>query len=519
MTEARQTIVIGGGHNGLVCATYLARAGHDVLLLEARDEVGGMAGAVRFGEQFGAPAMAHLANAFHPDIYKELGLTKYGLAFARPAATVGLNDDGRHITLDEHGVRGEGIDGKDVQAWQQFRANMHAWGRVLEPMLNARPPRLKHRDFTDDMTLAKVVMKLRVGLGRDMMREFLRVVGMNSNDLLMETFWDERIRGLISADSVMGHHMGPRTPGTVLSLMQRWLAEQRGGGQQIEGGTPQLCKALSAAAEEAGVTVRTGALVKRITATRSGVQGVLLSTGERITSPCVVSALDARATFLQLLGAAVLDADFVRRVHQIRARGNVVRLHLGLTGLPNVAGLDSAVRYQRLLYAPSLRYVEHAFNHAKYGEYSPSPVLEMTVPTLDGSATAPQGHHVLSVLASFAPYDLKVSWEAGAIGFTSVILRKLEQLMPGLREQIVARDLLSPVMIEQAYGAPSGHWHHGEMSFDQSFMMRPVHGAAQYDTPVPGLYLCGASTHPGGGVTGVPGRNAARRVAELEKGR
>jgi len=231
-----------------------------------------------------------------------------------------------------------------------------------------------------------------------------------------------------------------------------------------------------------------------------------------------VSNADAKNTFLKLVGTEQLDAQFAHRIYKTRARGNVAKLHFALNALPTIKGLSEEQLAQRLLIAPDMSYVEHAFNHAKYGEFSERPVLEITLPSLSDTSLAPAGHHVMSVSASFAPYELKKGWDEEREAFVQAVGAVIEQYAPGFSQSVVAQELLTPVDIETQFKVAGGDWHHGEMSIDQSFMMRPVHGSAQYNTPIHGLFLCGAAAHPGGGISGLPGRNAAQRIVSMSKG-
>lgn len=310
--------------------------------------------------------------------------------------------------------------------------------------------------------------------------------------------------------------MGPRTPTTVLTYLSRLYGETHSAPHLPLGGMGGVIDSLERAAAKAGVAIRTGAEVAHIIADEGRATGVRLTTGEELNSDIVVSNADAKNTFLNLVGVRDLDAMFVHRVSKTRTRGTVAKLHLALKDLPSFTGLSTDQMGQRLLVAPSMRYIEHAFNHAKYGECSEFPVLEVVVPTISDPSLAPPGHHVVSVCASYAPYDLRGGWDGKRGAFAGKIVETLERYAPGISAIIVHRELLTPVDIEAEYKILGGHWHHGEMSIDQSFMMRPVYGAAQYDTPIAGLFLCGAAAHPGGGVTGLPGRNAAMRILSID---
>jgi phytoene dehydrogenase-like protein len=276
-----------------------------------------------------------------------------------------------------------------------------------------------------------------------------------------------------------------------------------------------LCNALAKAAGAAGATIRTGAPVASIRVEGDRAVGVVLESGEIIDAGSVISNADPKTTFLRLLGPRHLDTGFVRRVNHLRCRGLAAKLHLALNRAPAFGGVSEAGLRGRLLIAPSLEHIEHAYNHAKYGEFSAVPVMEVTVPTANDPALAPAGQHVLSAIVQYAPYALKEGWQSGRQRCLDAALDELERYAPGLRGSIVAAELLTPADMEQEFGISGGHWHHGDLAFDQFLMVRPVPGAAQYRTPVEGLFLCGAGCHPGGGVMGIAGRNAAREVLNV----
>lgn len=517
MTDSSRVIVLGGGHNGLVCATYLARAGLQVQVLEARDTVGGGASTHSFAEGYQVSGLAHILHSLNPGVCKDLELAGAGLQVGQPIDTIALDAQGRHLTLGADTISGEGLAQDQVAAYSAFKQEFRAYATALEPLITNKPPRLKDMDFKDKITLAKLGWKLRFGLGAESLREFLRVGGINIFDVLNDVFDDPRIKGAISVDAVLGQHMGPRTPTTVLTYLNHLRGETYGPQTLPPGGMGQVSEALAEAATRAGVSIRTGAKVARILVSDGQVTGVRLESGEQIESGMVVSNADAKSTFLDLVGAAELDAMFAHRIHKTRTHGNVAKLHLALDGLPRIAGLSEQQLGQRLLIAPDMRYVEHAFNHAKYGEYSERPILEMILPSLSDPSLAPAGKHVMSVSASFAPYELRAGWDTSREVFADKVIALIGEYAEGFASQVIARELLTPVDIERRYHVSGGHWHHGELAIDQSFMMRPVHGSAQYDTPVTGLFLCGASAHPGGGVTGIPGHNAAQRILAMRE--
>ena len=354
-------------------------------------------------------------------------------------------------------------------------------------------------------------------LGRDEMREFLRIIGMNVADLLEETFESELLRGAYAFDSVLGARLGPRSPNSVLTLLYRLAGATAGVPGALghaEGGMGAVTRALAGAASRADI--RTGAAVVRIVVEDDRAVGVELVSGERLFGRCVVSGADPRTTFLDLVGPEHLDTGFLRRVRGIRMRGAAAKLHLALDGLPAFNGVDAADLGARLLIAPGVDHVERAFDDCKYGDYSAEPAIEITIPSVHDTTLAPEGMHVLSAIVQFAPYDLKAGWDAARDAFADRAVEVMARHAPELPRRIVARQVITPLDLERDFRMTGGHWHHGELAPDQMLMLRPVPGCAQYRTPLPGLYLCGAGAHPGGGVMGAAGYNAARQVIENE---
>lgn len=516
MTEPHDVVVIGAGHNGLACAAYLARAGFDVLCLEANQSAGGMAAGRTLAGEYRFPGLAHAAYPASRELCRELDLDQAGYEPGPELKTTALDLDGLHLRIDGDSISGDGLPGEDAAAWPAFRKQYLEFATALKPLLENRPPRLKNMDFADKKTLAKLGWKLRIGLGRDAMYEFLRVAGINIYDVLNEAFADDRLKGAIALDAVLGSAMGPRTPGTVLTWLKRLQGELGGHLRVATNGDAGLLPALERAARKAGAEIRLGTRVEEILVDNGVAGGVRLADGETISSKLVVSNVDPRVTFGRLVGAQKLDAMFANRVQQIRGSGVVAKLHLALAGTPQFSALDESALDDRLVIAPSMRAIEQAFNHSKYGEYSAEPVFEIIFPSRHDPSLAPAGHHVMSVNVAYVPHHLDGGWDGRKEALTDQLVEQLARYCPGLKDLVIARELLTPADIEKEYGALHGHWHHGELALHQSFMMRPLHGAAQYDTPVDGLYLCGAGCHPGGGITALPGRNAAKRILERE---
>ena len=514
MSAHYDSIVIGGGHNGLVCATYLARAGKRVLLLEAADRLGGAATTREFAPGFKVSACAHLLHLMPAALMRELHLAEHGLKLAAEALpTVALAADAQHLHLGPGDLSGLAqISPADANALTGWRTLLQRFARTLHPLLLETPPRLGTDAWRDRVALLGLGWRIR-RLGRKDMRELLRIGGMCVYDLLEDRFSLPLLKGALALDAVLGTNYGPRSPGTVVSLLYRAAASSGVDALALpQGGLGALSDALAGAASAAGAQLRTGAPVERILVRKDQVAGVVLSSGEEITAASVVSSADPKSTFLKLLGAEHLDAGFVRRVAQVRTRGLAAKLHLALDRAPQFTGLTEAALRARLLVAPSADYIERAYNHAKYQEFSQQPMLEITIPTLADPGLAPAGKHVMSVIVQYAPYTLKGGWGQQRQAFTERILTTLSTYAPQLRGSLLASELLTPPDIEQEFRITGGHWHHAELALDQFLMVRPVPGAAQYQTPLAGLFLCGAGSHPGGGVMGLAGRNAARQL-------
>ncbi|MCY4212086.1 MAG: NAD(P)/FAD-dependent oxidoreductase [Gammaproteobacteria bacterium] len=510
MTDAAyDALVVGAGHNGLACAAYLARSGRKVLVLEAAERPGGLAATREFADGFRVSAAAHLLNMLSPEVARDLALERHGLAYAaRHLKTVVLPGDGRQLVID--GDRLEGASANDQAAFSEFQRQTQRFAKVLNRFC-ARPfPRLCERRGRDHRLLAKLAWDLRA-LGKADLRELLRIGAINIHDLAQERFDNPLLKAALGMDAVLGSHMGPRSPNTVYAYLHRHLNDGGQGPALVKGGMGALGDAFAAAAEAAGATIRYGARVAGIDLSDCRTVGVTLADGSALAAPLVASNADLASTF-QLVGLLNLDAGFVRRVHNFRARGVTAKLHLALDGLPEFQDLSPADAGSRLLAAASMDGIEAAFNHAKYGECSPGPVMEISVPTVHDDSLAPPGKHVLSAVAQYAPYALKAGWQVGRETFMRACLARLEALAPGIGERVIAAELLTPPDLEAQFGLRGGHWHHGEIALDQALFTRPVPGANHYATPVPGLYLCGASAHPGGGLLGLAGRNAAKAI-------
>lgn len=511
MTKSRNhIIIIGAGHNGLVCAAYLAKAGNQVTVLEAAEQVGGAAITREFAPGFKVSAGAHLLFMLDKKVREELSLDSAGLSLSQQdIKTTALAEDGNHLVISGDSLQGANISDSDQVAMKEYRRLMNRFAGVINRLNNRIPPRIGTRDRNDWVSLAKTALDVRL-LGRDDMREFLRIAGINIYDVLQENFENPLLKGALSLDGVLGTNLGPRSNNSVFCALHRFSGLQ--GMSVPRGGMGAVSDAIAAAARKQGAEIRTSAVVTRILMDGDRVSGVELQGGEQLAANIVVSSADPKTTFLGLLGARNLEAGFTRRVQNIRMRGNVAKLHLAMDDAPEFKGLNQNQLGDRLLIAPDIEYVERAFNQTKYGEYSTQPVAEISIPSVHDDSLAPPGKHVLSAVVQYAPYQLKTGWSEEKANFTDRVIDLIDSYAPGIRSRIIHSELLTPVDIEEEFRITGGHWHHGELSIDQFLMLRPVPHSAQYAAPVNGLFLCGAGSHPGGGVMGSAGRNAANAI-------
>lgn len=512
-------IIIGGGHNGLAAATLLAGSGRKTLLLEAAEETGGGLRMEEFAPGFRAP-LAPLLNRIHGETIAALDLKRHGLNLG-PADLPSIALAPGIAPLILRGPYGETMEGStaaEANAWQELRALLSRHSAMLRPFLFQPPPALRGDDLASKLHLGRAALRLR-RLGSDDMREFLRLMLTNVADLLDEHLEDERLKGLLAFDAVLASHLGPRSPTSLMGLYWRLAGDVNGisGGQSVSGATGSLIGAMQSAALHAGVTVRCASAVEKIRIRSGRACGVTLAGGDEIDARLVVSAINPVTTLLELVGAARLDTGFAARVKAIRMRGNVARLDLALDAPPRFDGLNETDTAGRIVFVQGVDAVERAFNPSKYGEMSDEPVFEFVLPSLTDPALAPDGTAILSANIQFAPHGLKEGWETGGRRLLEHVLLRLEALAPGLRRTIRHARLQSPPDIETAWRMPGGHWHHGELQVDQMLVNRPLYGAERYDTPISGLYLAGAGSHPGGGISGAPGINAARRILQMER--
>ncbi len=507
------TVIIGGGHNGLVCAIYLARAGQSVLVLEAGEALGGLASKREFHPGFSAN-VAHTLHHFPEEILNELRLTEHGFAgVGDELPTIALDTAGQHVTITSTGVSGVSAD--DVKQYVSYRRLIEKCAQALKPSWLKVMPRIGATSVKELLTFAQVGVKLRL-LGVDDMREFFRIASLPARDLMDERFDSELLKAALCWDALAGSAQAPRSPNnTVLTLLYRTIGKHAGGHSLPAGGVDTLIAALASAAESAGAEIRTSAVVKQVVVIgdENGMraEGVELASGETITASRVVSSADPKSSFFKLIGTRNLEIGFANRINRVRSTGYVAKLHVALSGLPDFTGLDAPAG--RLLITPEMDSLEFAWDDAKYRRSPEAPVMEICIPSLHDANAAPVGQHVLSAHVMYVPHTIEGGWTAEAkSALTEKLVDTLERYAPNIRDQIIHAELLTPLDLENEFRLSGGHWHQGDIAMDQMLMMRPTYEAAQYATPVPGFYLCGAGSHPGGGLTGAAGRNAAQAI-------
>ncbi len=516
-------IIIGGGHNGLVTACYLAKAGLKTLVLERREIIGGAAVTEEILPGFRCSTLAHSAGPLRPGIVTDLQLEQHGLEIIRPEVRVlALNRDGHSLCIYNDAARTasklEKISAHDAKSYPEFEKSFARIGRVLAPLLEMTPPTIEKPAAGELWNLGKVGLAFR-GLGKKDSFRLLRWGPMAVADLVAEWFETELLRAAIAARGIFGAFAGPWSAGTSAGLLWQAATDGHAAGPAtfVKGGMGALTQALAKVAQEAGVQIRTGVEVAAIKINEGRASGVVLSSGEEVLARAVVSNADPKTTFLKLLDPIDLDPDFLSKIRNYRSTGSAAKVNLALSGLPTFPGLNGSGKAAKLSgrihIGPDIDYLERAFDAAKYGGYSPQPYLDVTIPSIGDPTLAPDGAHVMSIFAQFAPYKLKDgNWNSRREEFGDTVVNLLCDYAPNLKELIVARQVITPLDLEQKYGLSGGHIMHGEQSLDQLFAFRPLIGWAQYRTPINGLYLCGAGTHPGGGVTGGPGSNAAREI-------
>jgi phytoene dehydrogenase-like protein len=492
-------------------------------VIERRERVGGGSITEEIHPGFRCSTLAHSAGPMLPHIYKDLDLKRHGLEFIKPEVrALALNPKGPALCLWDDQARAvaeiEKVSTADAKNYPEFEKSFARIGRVLSPLLTMTPPSIDTPGAAELWGMGKVGLAFR-GLGKQDAYRLLRWGPMAVADLVAEWFETETLRAMIAARGIAGAFAGPWSAGTSTGLLWQAALDGYPAGSSIfaRGGMGAVTQALAKAAASAGVEIRTSADVIRIETDEGKAATVVLKNGDEISARAVVSNADPRTTLLNLVDPVEFDPSFLSKVQHYRAFGVSAKINLALSGLPSFVGVengDAALKLSgRIHVGPEIDYLERAFDAAKYGDYSPAPYMDISIPSLTDPTLAPAGAQVMSVYVQYAPYNLKEGdWNSRREEFGDKVMDVLAAYAPTLKELIVARQIITPLDLEQNYGLSGGHIHHGEQTLDQSFTFRPIIGWAQYRTPLKGLYLCGAGTHPGGGVTGAPGANAAREI-------
>lgn len=520
MATSWDVIVVGAGHNGLVTAALLAKAGRSVLLLERRDIVGGAAVTEELFDGFRVDTGSSRIGGMASDLIGELELEALGVEIVDADPSVfapSPNGESLLLWADAERTAGEirAFSPKDADRWVPFTRLLRNAAAVVESSWRLTPPDVTGSELADLWGAARLGRQLK-GLGKRDMVEVLRILPMSLYELVDEWFESDLVRGTLAAGSVAGLMQGPMGGGTAHMLLHHTVGSSSVRPmRRIRGGLGVLTEALASRCRALGAEVRTGAGVDRVLTDGGAVTGVVLEGGEEVQSDCVVSGLDPRATFFGLLEPDVLGADFSRKVENIRFRGAVARVHLALSGLPDFTARPGAEHLSGAVsIAPSLEYVERAYDAAKYGRVSERPILDVVFPSVSDPSVAPEGRHLASITMQYAPFDRSdAEWsdeERDRLG--ALVVSTLEEYTPGVTSLVEERHVMTPADLAGHFALTEGNIYHGEMTLDQLLFMRPVPGASRYRTPVRGLWLCGSGAHPGGGVTGAPGRNAAREI-------
>ena len=520
------SVIIGGGHNGLVAAAYLARSGRKVLVLERRELLGGCAVTEEIWPGYRVSTAAYLTSLLQERIVQELELARYGYQVdAKDPAFFSAFPDGRHFFMWQDRAKTLAEIAKfsrhDADVYPAYEEQLERLSQVVEGLLLTTPPAFPLRaiDLVDYLRLAGKMRKLGP---RDLVA-LVKIFTQSAAEFLDEWFQSEEVKVTLATDGVIGANGGPRSPGTAYILLHHCMGGvggHRGLWGFVRGGMGAVPEAIAASARAKGVEIRVNAPVAKVLVRDGRARGVVLESGEEIAAATVASNLDPKLTFLRLLDPKDLDAEFVRAIRNFRIEGTSCKINLALNGLPEFTAYPGGApsgpgpHHKATMHiCPSIDYVERAWDDAKYGRASQRPLLELTIPTMYDASLAPPGKHIMGIFLQYAPYTLREgTWDELREPFGDRVISLIEEYAPNIRQIVEHRQVLSPLDLERRFGITGGNIFHGEMSLDQMFAMRPVAGWARYRTPVAGLYLCGSGAHPGGGVMGAPGFNCAREM-------
>jgi phytoene dehydrogenase-like protein len=514
-------IVIGGGHNGLTAAAYLARAGRKVLVLERRHVLGGAAVTEEVFPGFRFSVCSYVVSLLRPEIIRDLDLPRHGLEILPLDGTFTPMPNGDYLwRVNDHAKTRRQIarhSKLDAEAYDEYGKAMVEMARFVKPILNMTPPDPMSLDPRELMKLVFLGKRFR-GLADVDRYNQVQLMTMSASDFLDQWFETDVLKATMSASGIIGTFLGVRSPGTAYVLLHHYMGEIDGAFRSwgfARGGTGAISNAIAAAAREAGVEIRTNAAVARIAVKSGQATGVVLSNGDELTADLVLSSVDPNLTFLKFLDAKELPDEFLEEVRRYKFRGSSGKVNLALGALPNFTCLPGDGPHLRgaISISPSVDYMERAYDQAKYGEFSRRPYIDMVIPTLTDPSVAPPGKHILSCFVQYAPYKLASgNWDEQREAFGDTVVDTLAEYAPNIRDIILHRQVVTPLDLEREWGLTEGNIFQGELTLEQLFFARPVPGWAQYTTPIRNLWMCGSATHPGGGIMGAPGRNAALRI-------
>jgi phytoene dehydrogenase-like protein len=521
MGQHYDVIVIGGGHNGLVNAAYLAKAGKKVVVLERRHVLGGAAVTEEIIPGFFFSECSYVVSLLRPEIIRELDLPRHGLEILPLDGTFSPMPSGDYLwRMNDHAKSVRDIrrhSRLDAEAYDEFSKMMTPMCRFVKPMLSMVPPDPTTLNPKDLKQLHFLLQRFRE-LSSDERYTLVQLMTMSSADFLDQWFETDVLKATMSASGIIGTFLGVRSPGTAYVLLHHYMGEIDGAFRSwgfSRGGTGAISNAIADAAREAGVEIRTKAPVGKILVTNGRAAGVVLQSGEEIFANVVSSSVDPHLTFEKFLEPSELPADFLEGVRRYKFRGSSGKVNLALDAIPNFKCLPGPGAHLRgaISISPSMEYMERAYDDAKYGHYSRRPYIDMVIPSLTDPSVAPPGKHVLSCFVQYAPYKLAEStWDDRKEAFGNNVINTIAEYAPNIKDIIIGRQVLTPLDLEREFGLTQGNIFQGELSLEQLFFLRPVAGWAYYRTPIRNLYMCGSATHPGGGIMGANGRIASQVI-------
>jgi len=531
-------IVIGGGHNGLTAAAYLARAGRKMLVLERRHVLGGAAVTEEVFPGFHFSVCSYVVSLLRPEIIRDLDLPRHGLEILPLDGTFTPMPSGDYLwRVNDHAKTQREIrrhSKLDAEAYDEYGKAMVEMARFVKPILNMTPPDPMSLDPRELRKLLFLGNRFRALPDGDRYNQ-IQLMTMSAIDFLDQWFETDVLKATMSASGIIGTFQGVRSPGTAYVLLHHYMGEIDGAFRSwgfARGGTGAISNAIAAAAREAGVEIRTETSVARISVKNGQASGVVLANGDELSADMVLSSVDPNLTFMRFMDAdRELPADFVEEIRRYKYRGSSGKVNLALDALPNFTCMPGNGPHLRgaISISPGVDYMERAYDQAKYGEFSRRPYMDMVIPTLTDPSVAPPGKHILSCFVQYAPYHLKgrpeglphngsgaglqpCDWDDQREAFGDTVIDTIAEYAPNIRDIILHRQVLTPLDLERDFGLTEGNIFQGELTLEQLFFARPVPGWAQYKTPIQNLWMCGAATHPGGGIMGAPGRNAALRI-------